>query len=75
MSISIYPNPHADSNVPYHQPAGVFQGQLVRFRIICNSIKAFKHATTQLTRRQLARGQKPWIIIKGWNAHLQKFCK
>ena len=21
--------PHADSNVPYHQPAGVFQGQLV----------------------------------------------
>ena len=26
------------------------------------------------TCRQLARGQTPWIIIKGWNAHLQKFC-
>ena len=65
--------PHADSNVPYHQPAGVFQGQLVRFRTLCNSICAFKQATTQLVRRKLSRGHKPWILVKGWNAHLQKF--
>jgi len=45
--------PHFDSNVPYHQPAGVFQGQLCRFRVICNSIKAFKHAVTQLVRWML----------------------
>ena len=39
--------PHSASNVLYHQPAGVFQGQLVRYRIICNSIKNFKHATNK----------------------------
>jgi hypothetical protein len=65
--------PHYDSNVPYHQPAGVFQGQLVRFRRICNSIKNFKHATTQLVIRLLGRGHHPSALSKGWNAHLQKF--
>ena len=66
--------PHAQSNVPYHQPAGVFQGQLVRFRIVCNSVRAFKHATTQMTLHLLARGHKPTTLMKGWNAHLSKFC-
>ena len=55
--------PHADSNVPYHHPAGVFQGQLVCFRTICNSIRAFKQATTQLVQRKLSRGHKPWILV------------
>ena len=66
--------PHANSNVPYHQPAGVFQGQLVRFRIVCNSIQAFKYATTQLTLKLLARGHKPATLMKGWNKHLSKLC-
>ena len=65
--------PHFDSNVPYHQPFGVFQGQLVRFRSICNTIRNFKHATTQLTLRMLRRGHKSHHLIKGWNAHLNKF--
>ena len=65
--------PHAVSNVPYHQPAGVIQGQLHRFRSICNSISAFKQATTQLVLRMLFRGHKPSIIMKGWNGHLAKF--
>jgi hypothetical protein len=30
--------PHFISNVPYHQPSGVFQGQLSRYRVVCNSI-------------------------------------
>jgi hypothetical protein len=45
--------PHLDSNVPYHQPSGVFQGQLCRYRIVCNSVTAFKNATTQLVRSLL----------------------
>jgi len=65
--------PHFDSNVPYHQPFGVFQGQLVRFRSICNTIRNFKHATTQLTLRMLRRGHKPHHLSKGWNAHLNRF--
>ena len=65
--------PHFDSNVPYHQPFGVFQGQLVRFRSICNTIRNFKHATTQLTLQMVRRGHKSHHLIKGWNAHLNKF--
>jgi hypothetical protein len=42
--------PHAHSNVPYHQPSGVFQGQLVRFRIVCNSIAAFNPYCTRWRR-------------------------
>jgi len=64
--------PHSQSNVPY-QPSGVFQGQLVRYRIICNTIKNFKHATTQMAIRMLQRDHKPVSLIKGWNAHLAKF--
>ena len=41
-------NPHFDSNVPYHQPSGVFQRQLMRYRIVCNTIKKIKNATTQM---------------------------
>ena len=51
---------------------GVFQG-LVRYRIICNTIKNFKHATTQMAIRMLQRDHKPVSLIKGWNAHLTKF--
>ena len=65
--------PHSHSNVPYHQPSGVFQGQLVRFRIICNTIKNFKHATTQMAIRMLQRDHKPVSLIKGWNTHLARF--
>ena len=61
--------PHSQSNVPYHQPSGVFQGQLVRYRIICHTIKNFKHATTQMAIRMLQRDHKPVSLIKGWNAH------
>ena len=67
--------PHAISNVPYHQPAGVFQGQLCRFRVVCNSIKAFKHATTQLTLKMFSRGHSVTALIKGWNRHLVRFAK
>jgi hypothetical protein len=65
--------PHSLSNAPYHQPPGVFQGQLVRFRIICNTLKNFKRATAQMVLRLLKRGHKAPILIKGWNAHLNKF--
>ena len=66
--------PHSASNVPYHQPAGVFQGQLVRYRIICNSIKNFKHATQQMVIKLLKRDHSPVTIMKGWNKHLSTFC-
>ena len=62
--------PHADSNAPYHQSAGVFQGQLSRFRIVCSAIKFFKIATTELTRKMLFRKHKALTLIKGWNKHL-----
>ena len=58
--------PHSLSNVPYHQPPGVFQGQLVRFQIICNTLKNFKHATTQMVLRLLKRVHKAPILIQGW---------
>jgi hypothetical protein len=40
---------HFDSNSPTHQSSGIFQGQLVRFRHICNSMRDFKVAVTLLT--------------------------
>jgi len=64
--------PHADSNAPYHQSAGVFQGQLSRFRIVCSAIKFFKIATTELTRKMLFRKHKALALIKGWNKHLTR---
>jgi len=67
--------PHAVSNVPYHQPAGVYQGQLCRFRVVCNSIRAFKHATAQLTLKMFALGHSVTSLIKGWNRHLVRFAK
>ena len=66
--------PHSASNVPCHQPAGVFQGQLVRYRIICNSIKNFKYATQQMVIKLLKRDHSPVTIMKGWNKHLSTFC-
>ena len=67
--------PHRASNSPYHQSAGVFQGQLSRFRSICNSIKDFKVAVTTLTVKMLHRDHHPKDLFKGWNGHLIKFSK
>ena len=55
---------HSFSNVPKHQSTGIFQGQLIRFRSICNSIKDFKIATTTLTVRMLQRGHQSSDISK-----------
>jgi hypothetical protein len=50
---------HYDSNSPEHQSAGIFQGQLVRYRHICNSMRDFKLAVTLLSLRMLSRGHPP----------------
>jgi hypothetical protein len=64
---------HSFSNVPKHQSTGIFQGQLIRFRSICNSIKDFKIATSTLTVRMLQRGHLSSDISKAWNYYLMKF--
>ena len=64
---------HSFSNTPKHQSTGIFQGQLIRFRNICNSIKDFKIATTTLTIRMLQREHQSSDISKAWNYYLMKF--
>jgi len=65
--------PHASTNAPTHTSRGIFQGQLHRYRTICNSLKAFKMATTSLTVHMLARDHNPSHILRAWNAHLITF--
>jgi hypothetical protein len=65
--------PHADSNVPNHQSCGIVKGQLYRFRTICNTITAFKVATTSMVSHMLLRGHCAKDILKGWNSHLVQF--
>jgi hypothetical protein len=65
--------PSASSNTPAHQPAGVFSGQLARFKYICNNTRDFKLATTQLTLRMFQRGHSYTAMLKGWRAHLRSY--
>jgi Josephin len=65
-----YPSKY--SNIPIHQPAGIFTGQVTRFWQICNNISDFKHATTQLTLRLLLRGHSTTTLMKGWNKYVQR---
>jgi hypothetical protein len=65
-----YPSKY--SNIPIHQPAGIFTGQVTRFWQICNNILDFKHATTQLTLRLLLRGHCTSTLMKGWNKYVQR---
>lgn len=65
--------PHASTNAPSHTSRGIFQGQLYRYRTICNSLKAFKMATTSLAVHMLARDHQPAALLRAWNAHLLTF--
>jgi hypothetical protein len=65
--------PHALTNAPKHQTKGIFIGQLQRYRTICNSIKGFKKATTQLTFHMIKRKHPVHLITLGWQCHLMKF--
>ncbi len=64
--------PSIYSNIPTHQPAGIFTGQVTRFAHICNNSCDFKHAVTQLTLRLLLRGHYASTLAKGWNKYVQK---
>jgi hypothetical protein len=50
-----------------------FKDSYVVSRVICNSLKAFKVATTQLVLRMFSRGHKTAALIKGWNKHLAAY--
>jgi hypothetical protein len=63
--------PSAKSNIPTHQPAGIFTGQVTRFWQICNNTHDFKHAVTQLTLRLLLRGHYASTLAMGWNKYVQ----
>ncbi|GBG68049.1 hypothetical protein CBR_g1170 [Chara braunii] len=56
--------PSATSNIPSHQPAGVFTGQLTRFEQICDNWRDFKTAATMLVRRLLSRGHAPSTLAR-----------
>jgi hypothetical protein len=45
--------PSSRSNIPQHQPAGIFAGQLARFKKICNNKADFQQAAQLLTIRML----------------------
>lgn len=64
---------HGDSNVPTHQSSGIVLSQLMRYRLICSSIKAFKVATSSLIRKLLEREHSCHCILKGWNAYLTRY--
>jgi hypothetical protein len=65
-----YPSKY--SNIPIHQPAGIFTGQVTRFWQICNNVHDFKHAVTQLALRLLLRGHHASTLMKGWNKYVQR---
>ena len=64
---------HGESNVPAHQSSGIVLSQLIRYRLICSSIKAFKLATTSLVQKLLERQHSPTYIFRGWNAYLIRY--
>lgn len=64
--------PSKQSNIPIHQPAGIFTGQVTRFWHICNNIPDFKHAVTQLALRLLLRGHHTSTLMRGWNKYVQR---
>lgn len=70
FSVIRYPSVY--SNIPHHQPAGVFTGQLTRFWHICNNVADFKDAVTQLTLRLLLRGHAPSTLAQGWNKYVRR---
>jgi hypothetical protein len=64
---------HGLSNVPKHQIIGTILSQLIRYRLICNSIKQFKIATTRLVMKLFEREQPKIFIIKGWKLYLKRY--
>ena len=64
--------PSATSNVPAHQAAGVYTGQLTRYTRICNSWTTLKSAIIQLTLKMLQRGHSPVTLARGWTKLLCK---
>ena len=70
FSVIRYPSVY--SNIPHHQPSGVFTGQLTRFWHICNNVIDFKSAVTQLTLRLLIRGHAPSTLAQGWNKYVRR---
>ncbi|GBG62545.1 hypothetical protein CBR_g31184 [Chara braunii] len=63
--------PSATSNIPSHQPAGVFTGQFTRFEQICDNWRDFKTAATMLVRRLLSRGHAPSTLACGWTCYIR----
>jgi hypothetical protein len=64
---------HSDTNAPPNQSTSIMIGQLIRFRLICNSIKTFKIATTSLTRKLLEREHPTKLLIKGFEGYLVRY--
>jgi hypothetical protein len=57
---------HGDSNAPRHQFIGIITGQVQRYWTICNSMLAFKQATTDLVLQVLSRKYSVAAIVRGW---------
>jgi hypothetical protein len=62
--------PSAFSNIPFHQPGGVFQGQLVRYGLICNNMEDFREAVKRLTLRMMERGHRFGVLVRAWSAYM-----
>ena len=66
---------HANSNIPSHITRGIFQGQLQRYRNICNCYKTFKMATSKLTVILLERNHYAGDLLKAWKCHVRKYSR
>jgi membrane-bound lytic murein transglycosylase len=64
-NLDIIKFPHADSNNSKYMTLGIILGQLHKYRMICNSIRAFKKATQELVRHMIKRGHEFAMITRG----------
>ena len=73
LKMPIIRYPHARSAVPGHQIAGVFKGQLVRHKTVCNNLRDFKDAVRALTFRMASRGHHGRKFVRSWHTFLRDY--
>ena len=71
MQMHIIRYPHSDSNVPRHQIKGIFIGQVIRAKVVCNRLTTFQQTVIETLRRLNRRGHPLHIFSGPWRQFLR----
>jgi len=73
LHIPIIRYPHADTNAPRHQIQGVFTGQVIRAKVVCNRLWTFRSTVTEILSRLLSRGYPLHRFFGPWHRFLRNY--